>query len=155
MAHAGTFVSPTVNTGWGARLSKAASAGDAAGLSDNRREPTPFAECMQDVFAALRAAGVPLIASTDAGIPGVVHDHLAQALPVFAHYAQLSAVEVLRSATSESAVALGIDDETGALAPGLAADILVVPGDPLQDLSVLSTPMNVVARGAAISRGNS
>ena len=46
--------------------------------------------------------------------------------------------EVLAAATSEAARALGLEDVTGAIRPGLAADLLVVDGDPLQDLRVLA-----------------
>jgi len=102
---------------------------------------------MTRVFEGLRAAGVPLIASTDAGIPGVPHHGLPGALPVMARLAGLDAASTLRSATSEAARALGLDAETGRLAPGLAADVLVCTGDPLRDLSDLARPLLVVARG--------
>ena len=58
-------------------------------------------------LAALREAGVPMIASSDAGIPGVMHDRLAGGLAAFARFARLSPVEALRSATSDAARALG------------------------------------------------
>ena len=90
-----------------------------------------------------------MVASTDAGIPNVRHQDLARALPVFAQLAELSPVEVLRSATSECAAALGLADVTGVLREGLAADLLFVPGDPLKDLGVLQRPALVVARGKA------
>jgi imidazolonepropionase-like amidohydrolase len=66
---------------------------------------------------------------------------------VFAHFAGLTPVEALRSATSESAQALGIDDLTGTLAPGFAADLVVVDGDPLADLACLARPVAVMTRG--------
>ena len=62
----------------------------------------------------------------------------------------LSNVEALRCATREAARALALDSEIGALAPGFAADILVVDGDPLEDLSALLSPRLVVARGRAV-----
>jgi imidazolonepropionase-like amidohydrolase len=93
-----------------------------------------------------------LIASTDAGIPGVEHHGLPKALPVFARYAGLTPGDALRAATSESARALGLERETGALHSGLAADIVVVDGDPLRDLAALARPLLVVARGAILER---
>lgn len=128
------WVSPTVNAGWGRRVEK-----DGA--------PTPFWERMSTCLRALRGAGVGLVASTDAGIPGVHHHQLPEALQAFARYADLAAVEALRTATSEAARALRIGDETGRLAPGLAADVLVVAGDPTQDLAALQRPQLVLARG--------
>jgi imidazolonepropionase-like amidohydrolase len=133
------WVSPTVNTGWARRLEK-------------NGQPSPFGQRMSACLQALREAGVPLIASTDAGIPGVEHHGLPKALPVFARYAGLTPGDALRAATSESARALGLERETGALHSGLAADIVVVDGDPLRDLAALARPLLVVARGAILER---
>ncbi len=135
------WVSPTVNSGWGRRR------GGADG-------PTPFWRRMGRVLAALREAGVGLVASTDAGIPGVLHHRLPEALPVFAELAGLSPVEVLRSATSEAARALGLGRETGRVAPGFAADLVAVAGDPLADLGALGRPRLVVARGQVVADGS-
>jgi imidazolonepropionase-like amidohydrolase len=128
----GTRVSPTVNAGWKRYL-------------EREGEASAFFANMRAAFDTLRAAGVRLIASTDAGIPNVAHRDLPRALPVFARFAGLSPVEVLRSATSDAAAAF--DLPTGRLAPGLAADVLVVQGDPLEDLAALLEPRLVVARG--------
>jgi len=134
LATHGTWVSPTVNEGWRRRVEK-----------DGRE--TRFHLRMRAVLAALREAGVPLIASTDAGIPGVRHDRLAAALPTFAHYADLSPQQVLCSATSDAARALGLEGRCGVLRPGASADVVVLPGDPLVDLAVLESPILVVAQG--------
>ncbi len=56
---------------------------------------------------------------------------------------------VLRSATSEAAGALGRDD-LGVLAPGKAADLLAVRGNPLEDLRALLDVAAVVARGRVV-----
>lgn len=131
----GIAVSPTVNAGW-------------RRFMERDGQESEFSVQMRAAFEALRSAGARLIASTDAGIPNVRHADLPKALPVFAHFAGLSPVEVLRSATSQAADAL--DLETGRLRPGLAADVLVVGGDPLGDLSALLEPRAVVARGVQV-----
>jgi imidazolonepropionase-like amidohydrolase len=131
------WVSPTVNAGWGKRIEK-----------DSR--PSPFFERMSNCLGALVSAGVPLIASTDAGIPGVAHHGFPQALSTFARYADLSPIDALRAATSVSAEALGIASETGTLEVGKSADILVVDGDPTRDLSALIRARFVMARGEPI-----
>ncbi|MYK29716.1 MAG: amidohydrolase family protein, partial [Gammaproteobacteria bacterium] len=86
-------------------------------------------------------------ASTDAGIPGVYHHHLPQALPVFAVIAGLTPEAALRTATSAAAKGLGLGLVTGRLKPGLSADIVLVHGNPLDDLAVLAEPAAVWARG--------
>ena len=132
LAERGAVVSPTVNAGWRRFTSG---------------EGNAFGERMRSCFAALRRAGVPLIASTDAGIPRVAHDGLPDALPVFAELAALSPVETLRSATSGAAGALGIGAQTGRIEAGLAADLLVVDGNPLEEWGALRRPVLVVAAG--------
>ena len=127
----GVWVSPTISAGW-RRL----------GLERQQR--------VKRSFAQMRAAGVRLIASTDAGIPNVCHDDLPRALPVFAGLAALSPVEALRTATSDCALALGVGGETGRLAPGFVADALFVDGDPLRDLAALESPALVLTRGREI-----
>ncbi|MCE2391031.1 MAG: amidohydrolase family protein [Proteobacteria bacterium] len=133
LAKAGCWVSPTVNAGWGRFFGPDG-------------ESKPFAQRMNRVYRGLREAGVPLVASTDAGIPGVAHDRLPQALPVFARIAGLSAAETLRTATSESAAALGLA-ERGEILPGRAADLIALDADPLRDLRALEKPRSVWARG--------
>ena len=128
------WVSPTVNAGWSRRAEK-----------DGK--PTLFWQNMSKCLRSLRAEGVRFVASTDAGIPGVQHHQLPEGLRAFSRYAELSCVETLRAATSEAARALGIESETGALRPGLAADIVVVAGDPTKDLAALQRPQLVLARG--------
>jgi len=142
IAERGAWVSPTVNAGWLRRIEK-----------DGRA--TPFFERMSSVLKALVAAGVPLVASTDAGIPGVVHDRLAPALAALARYTDLPPASVLAAATSEAARALDLSHETGELRPGLAADIVVVPGDPLRDLAALEHPLTVIARGRVVRSAES
>jgi imidazolonepropionase-like amidohydrolase len=61
----------------------------------------------------------------------------------------LSPVYVLKSATSIAAEALGRSD-LGVIAPGKAADLLAVQGNPLQDIRALNTPVLVVSRGRIV-----
>ncbi|MEZ4217121.1 MAG: amidohydrolase family protein [Myxococcota bacterium] len=103
-------------------------------------------------FAGADGFGADLdTASTDAGIPGVAHDRLAEGLAALARYAGLSPAQALRAATSGAARALGLECETGRLAPGLAADVLVLEADPLVDLGALARPLAVFARGQRVA----
>jgi imidazolonepropionase-like amidohydrolase len=98
----------------------------------------------------MRKAGVPFLASTDAGIPGVYHHHLPEALKVFAEVATLSPEQTLRSATSDAALGLGLAGRTGHLRERYDADVLVLDGDPTTDLTRLTQPIGIWARGRAI-----
>ncbi|MEU4173862.1 amidohydrolase family protein [Streptomyces sp. NPDC026589] len=99
-----------------------------------------------DLVARTHRHGVPLIAGTDAGMPGSRFDRFGEGVEWFAH-AGLSTVEALRTATVNAADALGLTHRTGRLLPGLDADLLVVDGDPRADLRVLRRPRLVVAQG--------
>ncbi len=144
MARQGVWVSPTVNAGWQRYL-------DAAQKRKDEGKPVDptggFLGKMRYAYQQLQAAGVGLIASTDAGIPNVFHHHLPRALAVFQQIAELTPVATLRAATSDCASALGLADSVGQIAVGMSADFLLVRGDPLNDLSVLSNLDMVVARG--------
>jgi Amidohydrolase family len=52
----------------------------------------------------------------------------------------LSPLEIIRSATVVGAELLGLPGELGTVAPDAFADLLIVDGDPLRDLSLLQGP---------------
>jgi imidazolonepropionase-like amidohydrolase len=140
IARAEAWVSPTVNAGWGRRIENAEGA------------PTDFFSRMSQCLQRQRDAGVRFIASTDAGIPGVAHHDLVAGLEAFARYADLTEVDVLRSATSEAARALGVENETGRIEAGFSADMLLLSEDPLVSLAPLRDPEAVVFRGLWMDR---
>jgi imidazolonepropionase-like amidohydrolase len=49
----------------------------------------------------------------------------------------LTPAEIIRSATTVGAELCGMADELGTIAPGALADLIVVDGDPLEDISLL------------------
>lgn len=62
-------------------------------------------------------------------------------------------LDVLRSATSVAARLVGMEGQIGAVAVGARADLLVVDGDPLADLRVLTAPerhLSLLLHGGAI-----
>ena len=52
--------------------------------------------------------------------------------------AGMNPYEALASTTSKAAQAIGLGGVTGALEKGMQADLLVLNGNPLQDISVLA-----------------
>ncbi|MFJ9692507.1 amidohydrolase family protein [Kitasatospora sp. NPDC101183] len=94
-------------------------------------------------------AGVNLVYGSD--LLGPLHP--AQ-LEEFTLRAQVQpAADVLRSATTTAARLLGMEGRIGTLAPGAHADLLVVDGDPLADLTVLTRPekhLHVVKAGVPV-----
>ncbi len=95
----------------------------------------------------LARAGARFVASTDAGIEGVPHWAFPQAVEKLQVATGWDTPRTLRAATSDAASALGIERVTGALSPGLAADIIVVRGNPHEDLTSLQDLLHVEALG--------
>lgn len=85
-------------------------------------------------FAAALAAGVTICSGSDAGV--FTHGDNARELELMAEYGMKNA-DVIRSATSVTAKALGLENVVGRIAPGLRADIIAVAGDPLSGISTL------------------
>jgi imidazolonepropionase-like amidohydrolase len=89
------------------------------------------------------AAGVPIAFGTDAAvIPHGTNAHEFAALVERG----MTPLQALQSATLNAADLLGVTDR-GRLAPGLLADIVAVPGNPLDDISVMQQVRFVMKAG--------
>jgi imidazolonepropionase-like amidohydrolase len=96
-------------------------------------------------------AGVPVLLGTDAGnnfmLPGAsVHDELAQLVR-----AGLTPYQALRAATAAPAAFLGATDGAGTVAAGAPAELLLVLGNPLDDVANASLVAGVMAGGRWLS----
>ncbi|MFM7347224.1 MAG: amidohydrolase family protein [Tagaea sp.] len=81
-----------------------------------------------------RKAGVKMAFGSD--LLGEMHRHQSTEFTIRARV--LPAHEVIASATSVAAELLRMEGKLGAIAPGAFADLLVVDGDPLKDIGVLT-----------------
>jgi imidazolonepropionase-like amidohydrolase len=126
----GIWVSPTINSGWKRFMGS-----------------NEYADLLGQNYARMREGGVKLIASTDAGIPNVLHHDLPAALPVFAKIAGLKVIETLRSATSDCAEAIGLGGISGQISEGYSADFVLFEGDPTSNLELLVKPVQVYKQG--------
>lgn len=93
--------------------------------------------------------GPRLVCGTDAGCFDYSFGHMDYGISLMVD-AGLTPMEALRSATSVSAAACGVGDEVGSLSAGKQADILVVDGDPLIDLSAMGRPVAVIKGGRLV-----
>ena len=101
----------------------------------------------REIVKALHDAGAGLLLGSDApqvfNVPGFsLHREMVSMTG-----AGLTPYEVLRTGTAKPAEFFGASGEFGTIRAGLAADLLLVAGNPLQDISVLSRPEGVMARG--------
>lgn len=100
-------------------------------------------EHIRSVFRA-RKAGVKIAMGTDAGTPFNRHGENPFELVYMTEFG-FSAHEAIVSATSRAAELLGLEEKTGTIAPGKWADLLIVEGNPLEDIRVLTDPGRIVA----------
>jgi imidazolonepropionase-like amidohydrolase len=107
------------------------------------------------VFSRLREHGIAVVAGVDSGMGPAKRHGNAWRTVVELGEGGYPAAEALAAATSVAADACGLTGETGRLAEGYAADILVVEGDLTQDLSLLSTPRETLIRGTRVDLGRS
>jgi imidazolonepropionase-like amidohydrolase len=90
-----------------------------------------------DAVHLARGAGVRIAMGSDSGEHGIGGSMVELQLMVDAG---MTPAEVIVAATRRAAECLRIDDQVGTLEPGKAADLLVIDGDPLQDITVLQQP---------------
>jgi len=99
----------------------------------------------------LDAAGVPILAGTDATNPGVVHGASLHGELARLVDAGLTPEKALAAATSLPAARFGLADR-GRIAPGLRADLVLVDGDPTKDILQTRAIAGVWKRGVAVDR---
>lgn len=82
----------------------------------------------------MRRAGLAMAFGTD--LLGEMHRRQSEEFVIRGRV--LPAIEVIRSATIHAARLLRMEGRIGVIAPGACADLIVVEGDPLKDLSLLA-----------------
>jgi imidazolonepropionase-like amidohydrolase len=105
----------------------------------------------EDRFRKLHAAGIRMAIGTDINgqDQGQIGLFYQDELQIWLDWGY-SAHEVIQAATRVGAEAAGLDEELGTLEPGKLADAIVVPGDPLQDITVVTRPVMVIKDGKVI-----
>jgi imidazolonepropionase-like amidohydrolase len=95
-----------------------------------------------DVVRRLHDRGVFIVFGTDTGGSFTYHRELE-----LYQKAGMTAPEILKRATLDSARYLGRDQRTGSIAKGKLADFFLVPGDPTRDLKAIKKIAMVVKDG--------
>src|SRR5271156_5985135 len=114
---------------------------DSPALAEHERAELAF---HADEFRKQFAAGVPMAVGSDVG--PFPHGTQAREFELMVKYG-MPAADVLRASLLNGARLLGKQDAIGQLKPGFYADVIAVPGDPLQDISVLTRVSFVMKNG--------
>lgn len=105
-------------------------------------------------FLMAHAAGVPILASSDASFANPYLFHGASLLDELDLYVAIGLTprEALYTATVAPPRFFGLADQDGVIAPGRRADLVLLKDNPLDDLATLRRPQAVIAAGRVLDR---
>ena len=139
LVESGIPVCPTLGKAWDVVL-------EPASLEFLRKTGLTYQARVQTV-GELHRAGVYLVSGSDGGInPSRRHGGLPEAV-IDLVAGGVCTADALASATALAAKACGVADRKGCLAADFDADLLLVDGDPLTDITALRNPAAVYLRG--------
>ena len=104
-------------------------------------------DTQREVFRKAVKMGVKIAFGTDAGV--YPHGDNAKQMPYMVKYG-MTPMRAIQSATLHSAELLGWEKDTGAISPDHYADMIAVEGDPLSDISILSSVKGVIKGGRKV-----
>jgi imidazolonepropionase-like amidohydrolase len=96
-----------------------------------------------EIVGALHKAGVPIVAGTDQTVPGY---SLHREIELYVQ-AGFTPMEAIQAATIVPARAMGVEKELGTIEAGKRGDLIVIHGDPLQDIHNTRNVESVVTNG--------
>jgi imidazolonepropionase-like amidohydrolase len=96
-----------------------------------------------EVIGALHRAGVIIVPGSDTGLVGY---GLLRELEIYVR-AGMTPLEAIQSATIVSARAMGLDKDSGTIEAGKRADLILVDGNPITNISDIRNVSQVVANG--------
>ena len=99
------------------------------------------------VLLALHDAGVPLVAGTDEGVPGL---SVYREIELYAA-AGIPAMDALRAATAVPAKVMKLDQSVGTIEVGKMADLIVLDGNPLDAIRNIER-VRLVMKGGVVYR---
>ena len=147
MRRDGTFLVPTLNA-----PAAIATGGLAAGIPDFMvRKSELVVPPHVASFRLAHQSGVRIAAGADSGTPLNFHGSLLPELSLMVKYG-MTPLEAIRSATATAADCLGLGDTVGRVAPGYAADLIAVAGDPAERIEALADLRLVLVGGRALLR---
>jgi imidazolonepropionase-like amidohydrolase len=113
-------------------------------VEEFQRKVLETTEIQRVNFQKAHAAGATIVFGTDAGI--YPHGMAGMQFPYMVEWG-MTPMEAIKSATSVPARYMGWQDRVGAIEPGLMGDLVAVPGDPLQDITLMERVSAVVMGG--------
>ncbi len=109
---------------------------------------------MRRFVGVMHRADVPIIAGTDLGNPNVIAGHSLHVELELLVESGLQPIDALRAATTTPAALFDLDGPggLGSIEPGREATLLLVTGNPLEDITATRAIQSVVHRGEYLDR---
>ena len=103
-----------------------------------------------------REAGVLVAADTDAGTPFNLHGENLSEIKLLVDYGGFSPMEAIEAGTRVAAQVLGLEKELGTVVESKRADLILVEGNPLEDIDILlnQESIRLVMQGGKIMGGD-
>jgi imidazolonepropionase-like amidohydrolase len=133
MARQGTFIDPTLSP---AAFHRHA---DLSTLTPSQLESREIRPSVLEAHRRSIELGVEIAAGTDAGVANVALDSLPGELRLLNEELGLTPAQAIRAASYNAARSAAVEDDVGSIQPGRRADLLIVPGNPLDHLDALDS----------------
>jgi len=95
------------------------------------------------ILPKAHAAGVKFLIGDDFGTAAMPHGDYAKELEAYVKGAGIPALDVIKWATHNGAELMGMSDQIGTIETGKLADLLVLNGDPVADITLLQERKNL------------
>lgn len=120
---------------------------DATLCVSEERDPWIF-----NMLKRIHQQGVEISAGTDQIVDlKSPHPRLLDELTLFVEKCGFSNIEAIKSATMVSAKVIGMENKIGSIEKGKIADLVILNGDPLEDIKQLGNIMMVIQQGKTTS----
>ncbi len=151
MAERGIMVVPTLSPGV-LQTERGPARGMPEAMAAARRERMA-ANPPGAALKKMRAAGIKFAFGTDAGSPCVPHDEIMGEMQALLKYEVVEKpLDVIQMLTINSAELREVDDQLGTIEAGKLADLVVIEGDPVADVSALGNIIHVFVDGEQLVR---
>jgi len=144
-----TVVTPTITAGMGLATLP---------IEDTKIMPESFENAKiveKGMIYALQKAyieGINISCGTDASVPYSTQYELWKELKYYLKYTKMTPQEAIYYATKGNAKNIGIDNFTGSIETGKSADLIVVTGNPIENIEFLGQVIMVIIKGNLIRR---
>ena len=146
IAEKGIYVDPTLALSHLNKLRGRAIRPDSGAM----RDPEKRFEILRDMWDR----GVKFVTGMDSGMTNAHFDDFAYIPEVMVNNMYISPLEAITCATKTSAECLGMEDEIGTLEAGKSADVIVVNGNPLEDITKLHDVNTIISQGTLVKKEN-